>query len=130
MPEVVTLPTKEAFIAGGAKASEYAAFITKATLDAVNAGKSVAIGEVAPAAPKPFDPNAPYVCPPKYKGTFTYQIPTRHYRMGIMYEPGDLVTLTDDEPGPGWVDVASLPAVALAPPEAAVPHGRAADRSV
>lgn len=38
----------------------------------------------------------------KHRGTRTYRLTEPHYRLGIMYQPGELVTITDEPPGKSW----------------------------
>jgi hypothetical protein len=39
------------------------------------------------------------------KGEATYRLTERHYRKGVTYLPGDLITVTDEKPGRTWVRV-------------------------
>ena len=43
----------------------------------------------------------------KYRGTHTYQLTEPHYRLGIMYVKGELVTVTDEVPGKTWKRVSA-----------------------
>ena len=39
---------------------------------------------------------------PKYKGEKTYRLTQPHYRLGRLYQPGELITVTDEVPGRTW----------------------------
>lgn len=39
------------------------------------------------------------------KGTVTYRLTQPHYRQGRYYQPGELITVTDEKPGKTWVRV-------------------------
>ena len=39
------------------------------------------------------------------KGEATYRLTERHYRKGVMYQPGDVITVTDEKPGRSWVRI-------------------------
>lgn len=39
------------------------------------------------------------------KGEATYRLTQPHYRKGVTYQPGDLITVTDEKPGRTWVRV-------------------------
>ncbi len=39
------------------------------------------------------------------KGEATYRLTERHYRKGVTYQPGDIITVTDEKPGRTWVRV-------------------------
>lgn len=38
-------------------------------------------------------------------GTVTYRMTKRSYRLGVLREPGDTITVTDEVPGKTWVRV-------------------------
>ena len=40
--------------------------------------------------------------PPQYRGTKTYRLTAPHYRKGVTYEAGALITVTDEVPGRTW----------------------------
>lgn len=40
---------------------------------------------------------------PEHKGTKSYVSSTKHYRDGRLYEPGQVITVTDEKPGKDWV---------------------------
>lgn len=66
-----------------------------------------------------------------FRGTKTYVVgPGKHYRKGKMYEPGELITVTDEKPGKDWVlyDPNAVKAVEVPAPVAAA--GRASDQDV
>lgn len=66
-----------------------------------------------------------------FLGTKTYVIgPGKHYRKGKMYEPGELITVTDEKPGKDWVlfNPNAVKAVEVPAPVAAA--GRASDQDV
>lgn len=54
---------------------------------------------------------------PEFKGTKTYRVKI-HYRAGLMYGPGQIggefITVTDEKPGKGWVEVKKVAATQLA----------------
>lgn len=39
---------------------------------------------------------------PKHKGEKTYRLTQLHYRLGRMYQPGELITVVDEAPGRTW----------------------------
>lgn len=61
---------------------------------------------------------------PEFK---TYQLTERHYRQGVMYSPGELITIPSTEkPGRTWVEVKEAPA-----PKVMVPvDGRPSDKAI
>jgi hypothetical protein len=46
--------------------------------------------------------NQPKQLPPEYRGTKTYRLGARHYRKGVLYEAGELITVTDEIPSKTW----------------------------
>lgn len=66
--------------------------------------------------------------PDKVMGTKSYRLTQAHYRQGTYYNPGDIITVTDEVPGKTWVPVEAKPVVQMvSKPEAG---GRAADQQV
>lgn len=74
------------------------------------------------------------VVPEKYRGAVKYRIGQAHYRQGVYFEAGSVITVIDEIPSRTWtrVDAPSQAAVELAQamkPEAPVEQ-RLADKSV
>lgn len=70
---------------------------------------------------------------PRQKATGTFRLVDRHYRLGRMYEAGELITIQDEVPGMSWVPYdakAEADAAAKARIPAPVSSGRAADQSI
>lgn len=83
--------------------------------------------ENALAAKAPTIP-APFTLPEKYKGTKSYTVQAKHYRQGRMFEPGEVITVTDEVPSRTWVPFEVPKVVApTAPPPAPL---RATDQAV
>lgn len=69
---------------------------------------------------------------PEHRGEKTYRVGVRHYRQGVVYEPGELITVTDEKPSKTWtlVDTAKEAAKPAAP-AATKPQGkRDADNAI
>ena len=47
---------------------------------------------------------------PEHKGARTYKLTQRHYRLGRLYEVGELITVTDEIPAKNWVPVSATAA--------------------
>lgn len=75
-------------------------------LDKMEAAASIAAD--AKRGPKPLAP--------EHRGTKKYRV-KQHYRGGIMYGPGqqggEYMTVTDEKPGKGWVEVKTVAATQL-----------------
>jgi hypothetical protein len=74
------------------------------------------------------------VVPEKYRGTIKYRIAQAHYRQGMYFEAGSVITITDEVPSRTWtrVDAPAQAAVELEQamkPEAPV-QSRASDKTV
>ena len=66
----------------------------------------------------------------KYKGTKSYRVRQPHYRLGRTYQPGEIITVTDEKPSKTWVPVEVQPVTAIVDaPEPAAPS-RPADQQV
>lgn len=52
-------------------------------------------------APKTEAPKS--TIPEQYRGTKTYRLTQPHYRQGRYFNPGELITVTDEVPGKSWV---------------------------
>lgn len=62
-------------------------------------------------------------------GTKSYRLTKPHYRQGRYYQPGEIITVTDEKPGKSWVPV-EAGAVAATPSPEKSPAGRAADQTL
>ena len=67
--------------------------------------------------------------PEQFKGTRKYRLKQPHYRQGLLYAPGDIITVTDEVPGKSWVPVEERAVAQLVEVEP-VATGRAADQQV
>lgn len=54
-------------------------------------------------APKSEAPKS--TIPEQYRGTKSYRLTQAHYRLGRYFNPGELITVTDEVPGKSWVPV-------------------------
>lgn len=60
------------------------------------------VAALKPAPEAPAERPAPAPLDPKYKGAKTYRIKAPHYRAGVLYETGSLITVTDEKPSKTW----------------------------
>lgn len=61
-------------------------------------------------------------------GTKSYRLTEPHYRRGRYFQPGEVITVTDEQPGKSWVPVVEKAATQMV--EAAPEPMRAADQQV
>ena len=72
---------------------------------------------------------------PKYKGEKTYRLTQPHYRLGRLYQPGELITVVDEVPGRSWLpydakaEAAAKAEARLAASRAPAPDSRPSDTS-
>lgn len=71
----------------------------------------------------------PRALPEQYKGTKKYRVRVPHYRRGVYYAAGDIITVTDEVPSKTWVAVEERQVTQIVETEPA-PAGRAADQQV
>lgn len=65
----------------------------------------------------------------KYKGTKKYRLRAPHYRRGVYYAAGDVITVTDEKPSKTWVPVEERQVTQVVEVEPQQ-SGRAADQQV
>lgn len=63
------------------------------------------------------------------KGTKTYRLTEPHYRLGRVYQAGELITVTDEVPGRTWVPLEAEKAAAATAP-APQPAKRPSDKDL
>ncbi len=56
----------------------------------------------APIADVPYVRPAPAPLAPEHKGKKTYRIRAAHYRAGVLYDVGSLITVEDEKPSKTW----------------------------
>lgn len=72
------------------------------------AGQAKLTEAVAALARKDAPEAVPYVRPeptplaPEHKGRKTYRLKAAHYRSGVLYDVGSLITVTDERPSKTW----------------------------
>jgi len=80
-------------------------------------------GAVAVSAPK-----AKGELPEQYRGTKKYRLRVPHYRAGVYYAAGEVITVTDEKPSRTWVPVEERQVTQVVDVEPS--KGRAADQQV
>lgn len=58
-----------------------------------------------PASDVPYVRPPPRPLAPEHKGPKTYRIKAAHYRAGVLYDVGSLITVTDETPSKTWEPV-------------------------
>lgn len=72
---------------------------------------------------------APGPLPEQFKGVRKYRLRVPHYRQGLYFVAGDIITVTDERPSKTWVPVEERQVTQIVEVEP-TPSGRAADQQV